>query len=97
MEDYLFPLLCDPDSQTADWWAIRSFAHLEQRVEAINWLSKYDVGHWVTYVVMHDFLEIKVIQHLHSQKMSHADIQRRIAAFFFKNDQQAPISTITCE
>jgi hypothetical protein len=95
--DYLFPLLCDSGSQTADWWAIRSFAHLAQRVEAINWLSKYDAGHWVTYVVMHDFLDIKVIQHLHNQKLSHADIQRRIAAFFYKNDKQSSISTIPCE
>jgi hypothetical protein len=94
MDDYLFPLLCDSDSQTADWWAIQSFAHLQRRIEAMNWLSKDDIGHWITYVVMHDFLDIKVIQHLHSRKTSNTDIQRRIAAFFYKNDQQTQISTI---
>ena len=97
MEDYLFPLLCDSGSQTADWWAIRSFSHLEQRINTMNWLSKYNAGHWVSYVVMNDFLDIKVIQHLYSRNVSHADIQRRIIAFFFKNDPRTSISTIPCK
>ena len=95
MDDYLFPLLCDSDSQTADWWTIRSFSHLQQRIEAMNWLSKYDFGHWVVYVVMNDFLDVKVIQHLHSQKESRKDIQRRIAAFFHASSDKTKISTIS--
>jgi hypothetical protein len=97
MDDYLFPLLCDDDSQTADWWTIRSFSHLLERVEAMNWLSRHNAGQWVVYVVMHDFLDVKVIQHLYDQKASHADIHRRIAKFFFCNVNKAHISTIPLE
>jgi len=94
MEDFLFPFLHDPSSQTADWWTVRSFTHLEQRIEAMNWLSKHKVGHWVTYVVMNDFLDVNVVQYLHSRNISNKDIQNRIATFFF-GAKKPKISTIS--
>ena len=97
MDDHLFPLLCDSDSQMVDWWTIRSFAHLNQRIEAMKWLSSHDAGQWIIYVVMHDFLEIKVIQHLHDQKVPQADIHRRVAQFFSKNVNKTQISTISLQ
>jgi hypothetical protein len=93
-EDYLFPMLFDDDSQTIDWWAIRSLSHLAQRTEAMHWLAHHNICHWVTYVVMHDFLDVKVIQQLHKRKISPADIRRKIIDFFFCNDKQSQISTI---
>ena len=96
-QDYLFPLLYDADSQMADWWAIRSFAHLQQRIEALNWLSKHHVGAWITYVVMHDFLDVKVVQHLHRKKENRKTMQHRICEFFYKSGNSSNISTVPME
>ena len=96
MEDFLFPLLHDTDTQTMDWWSIRSFTHLRQRTEAMLWLTEHGIGvnHWITYVVMHDFLDIKVIQHLYKKKISLVDMQSRIVTFFFQTPKKIKISTI---
>lgn len=92
-QDYLFPFLQDSDYQTTDWFAIRTRKHYEQVVESMHWLSSQKVGKWLVYIVMQDFIDVSIIQHLHQAKLPFNKIQIKLAAFFF-NEPKIRVKTI---
>ncbi|MDR2170587.1 MAG: hypothetical protein LBP59_10630 [Planctomycetaceae bacterium] len=84
-DNSLFPFLSQQESgESFDLWAITTDQVYQQRVDKIRWLSLKHIGHWLTYVVMYDYLHVAVVQYWLASGYSAAEIRRRVYKFFYK-------------
>jgi hypothetical protein len=83
-ENVLFPFLANlAEDEEFDLWGIPSTHRYRERLAMMKWLSIMKVGHWLVYVVMQDFLCIRVLQYWHSMGETWQEIRQRVFRFFY--------------
>jgi hypothetical protein len=83
-EDCLFPFLSEStNSEKFDLWAATTMKVYKERIKKMQWLSQRRAGHWLTYIVMYDYLDLSVLQYWVSVGNTWLQIRRRVYNFFY--------------
>lgn len=81
----IFPFLRGDvlESEPDDFWSPISMAEYEERLLRMRWLTQHKAGRWLSYIIMYDYIHLKVIQYWYDKNEPMHAIKRRVYRFFF--------------
>jgi hypothetical protein len=86
-EGVLFPFLTGDQSESDGWWSPLSVDQYAERVARRRWLSQHKVGRWLSYIVMYDFIEIKILKFWITKEPLN-QTKKRVYRFFYSENNR---------